>query len=209
MMDTLLLVIYAVVRVRGIKTAVMYFPNEVSLLSPLVHLLKQYDEADSSNWKSQYVLLYWIQLLLLSPFDISTIQEEHEDLTAEIYSLSMLYLPRTDMTGEVASTLLAHLLSRSFLFLVFPIDMTSPRSTSTLPSNSSNRICKPPRPWLATPPLPSSPSSNSYRWRISSQSLVRSSQAPDAQRTSLNRCFHAARKSCRRRQAARSCEFSP
>ena len=83
-MDALLAVLYSVIRVRGIKTAVMYFPNEVSLLSPLVHLLKQYDEADSSSWKSQYVLLYWIQLLLLSPFDISTIQEEHEDLIGEI-----------------------------------------------------------------------------------------------------------------------------
>ncbi|KAK8828528.1 hypothetical protein WA577_000015, partial [Blastocystis sp. JDR] len=110
--DALLAVLYSVIRVRGIKTAVMYFPNEVSLLSPLVHLLKQYDEADSSSWKSQYVLLYWIQLLLLSPFDISTIQEEHEDLIGEIYSLSMLYLPRTDITGDVTSTLLAHLLSR-------------------------------------------------------------------------------------------------
>lgn len=102
----------------------MYFPNEVSLLSPLVHLLKQYDEADSSSWKSQYVLLYWIQLLLLSPFDISTIQEEHEDLIGEIYSLSMLYLPRTDITGDVTSTLLAHLLSRSHLFFAFPVDMS-------------------------------------------------------------------------------------
>lgn len=179
-MDALLAVLYSVIRVRGIKTAVMYFPNEVSLLSPLVHLLKQYDEADSSSWKSQYVLLYWIQLLLLSPFDISTIQEEHEDLIGEIYSLSMLYLPRTDITGDVTSTLLAHLLSRSHLFLAFPVDMTSPRSTFVLPSNSSRRICNPPRPWRATPPPPSSPSSSSFPWRTSSRWPVGPQHRPDA-----------------------------
>ena len=167
-MDALLAVLYSVIRVRGIKTAVMYFPNEVSLLSPLVHLLKQYDEADSSSWKSQYVLLYWIQLLLLSPFDISTIQEEHEDLIGEIYSLFMLYL------------LLAHLLSRSHLFFAFPVDMTSPRSTSVLPSNSSRRICNPPRPWRATPPPPSSPSSSSFPWRTSSRWPVGPQHRPDA-----------------------------
>ena len=82
------------------------------MLSPFVHYLKCYDETDLSMWKSQYVLIFWICLLLLSPFDLSSIQEENDDLAADLYNLSVLYMNRTDSVGEIAAEMLSLFLSR-------------------------------------------------------------------------------------------------
>lgn len=105
-------VLYSIVRVRGRKVAVAYFPNDVFLLSPFLHFLKSYDESDLSLWKSHFMLLFWISLLLLSPFDLSTIQEENEDMASDLYSLSLLYMTRVDCVGEIASEMLSLFLSR-------------------------------------------------------------------------------------------------
>ena len=110
--DSILTVLYSIIRVRGRKVAVAYFPNDVFLLSPFVRFLKLYDENDLSLWKSQYVLVFWITLLLLSPFDLSIIQESEENLAADLYNLSILYMARTDVVGNVASEMLALFLSR-------------------------------------------------------------------------------------------------
>ena len=104
--------IYSIIKVRGLKPSVMYFPNDVSLFSPLVHSLRQYDECGNANWESLYVILYWIHLLLLSPFDIATIQEEHEDLISDLSSSLLLYIPRNDPVGDINSLVLARFLSR-------------------------------------------------------------------------------------------------
>lgn len=105
-------VIYAIIKVRGLKPSVMYFPNDVSLFSPLVHSLRQYDECGNANWESLYVILYWIHLLLLSPFDIATIQEEHEDLISDLSSSLLLFFPRNDPVGDINSLVLARFLAR-------------------------------------------------------------------------------------------------
>lgn len=110
--DAVFSVLYSIIRVRGRKSAVAYFPNDVFLLSPCIHFLKSYDENDLSLWKSQFVLLFWVSLLLLSPFDLSTIQEADEDLAADLYNLSILYMNRTDCVGEMASEMLSLFLSR-------------------------------------------------------------------------------------------------
>lgn len=110
--DAILTVLYSIIRVRGRKTAVAYFPNDVFLLTPFIRFLKQYDETDLSLWKSQFVLLFWVSLLLLSPFDLSTIQEENDDLAADLYNLSVLYMSRVDPVGEVAAEMCSLFLSR-------------------------------------------------------------------------------------------------
>ena len=111
-MNAIFTVLYSIIRARGRKAVVSYFPNDVFLLSPFVHYLKCYDETDLSQWKSQYVLIFWICLLLLSPFDLSSIQEENDDLAADLYNLSVLYMNRTDSVGEVAAEMLSLFLSR-------------------------------------------------------------------------------------------------
>ena len=89
-----------------------YFPNDVYLLAPLVHFIQSYDESDLALWKSHFTLLYWISILLLSPFDLSTIQSHSQNLGADVYNLAMLYISRYDIVGEQAAKLLARLLVR-------------------------------------------------------------------------------------------------
>lgn len=105
-------VLYSVIRVRGPKSALVFFSNDINLLTPLVHQLRCCDETDSTQWKKHYVLLYWISYLLLSPFDLATIQERGDDIVSSIYHAVLLYLPHQDSVGEVASNLLVRLITR-------------------------------------------------------------------------------------------------
>lgn len=113
--NAILKVLHSFVRVRG-KAAVAYFPNDVFLLTPFIHYLKLYDEENYSLWKAKYVLFFWVSVLLLSPFDISSIEEAGDDLATDLYNLCIVYLSHNDCVGEIAAEVLSLFLSRYLCF---------------------------------------------------------------------------------------------
>ena len=65
---------YSLIRVRGKKNASMYFSHDLPLFFPLSTAV-QHSAGLSVPWKTRCVLLYWLSVVLLNPyqFDDSTL----------------------------------------------------------------------------------------------------------------------------------------
>jgi hypothetical protein len=70
------------VLVRGHKTVVKFFPHEAADLERVISVLKQVkadaeqpgmQAEESSAWEAQSVLLLWLSILIIIPFDLSTV----------------------------------------------------------------------------------------------------------------------------------------
>ena len=57
-------------RVRGYKHVMKLFPHEVSHLELCLSLIRAQDSTDYETWETRYVLLMWLCILCLIPFDI-------------------------------------------------------------------------------------------------------------------------------------------
>ncbi|KAI5779902.1 tubulin folding cofactor D C terminal-domain-containing protein [Peziza echinospora] len=84
--------VYALCKIRGAKIISRFFPNEPYLLQFIVTRFsfwgaeKPEDAQDmleaavESSWQFRYVMLLWLSLLLLTPFDLSTISTPPPDI---------------------------------------------------------------------------------------------------------------------------------
>ena len=57
-------------RVRGFKHVFKLFPHEVYHFEICLFLLRAQDFNDFENWETRYILLLWLTMLSLIPFDI-------------------------------------------------------------------------------------------------------------------------------------------
>ena len=81
-------VLHAFATVRGYKTVCKFFPHEAKDLEPVVHLLVRshdarlsastIEEADElgTAWETRAVLILWLSILVLIPFDLVTVDSE-------------------------------------------------------------------------------------------------------------------------------------
>eukprot|EP01041_Mallomonas_annulata_P002638 gene2638-5176_t len=116
-------------RVRGFKHVVKHFPHEVNQLEPCMYLLRCQDREDFENWETRYVLLLWLSILCLMPFDIcsmdssmhttsttdsllTALPQSNSKLVSDIVYLCREFLTETGPTRDAASSCLAALLTR-------------------------------------------------------------------------------------------------
>lgn len=110
--------LYHLCKVRGYKTVVKVFPHEVADFEPTLHLLQSQDRTDHSAWETRYVLLLWLSMLCLVPFDLSTIDSSSSSgnggssIVASIVSLCKEYLSDPGATQIASAVCLSRLLSR-------------------------------------------------------------------------------------------------
>lgn len=114
--------IYHLCKVRGYKTIVKMLPHEVSDFEPTLMLLQSQDRADHSTWETRYVLLLWLSMLCLVPFDLNTIDSSittaadtisgNISIVSNIVTLCKEYLGDPGSTQVAASVCLSRLLSR-------------------------------------------------------------------------------------------------
>jgi hypothetical protein len=82
----LVLAVCHLCKVRGYKTVIKFFPHEVSDMEPVTELLHFQDIFSlkmertqtpaaqvSREWQVSYLLIIWLQIIVLVPFDLSTI----------------------------------------------------------------------------------------------------------------------------------------
>lgn len=134
--------------VRGYKTVLKFFPNEVAAVEPAVALLDflsnttaggasvHGEDPGQINWEAQYVMLMWLSLLAMIPFDLaiidsslggtststSTTSADAEILSssasscppiaAKIMSLCRKFLCTPGPTREMAAVLAGRLVTR-------------------------------------------------------------------------------------------------
>ncbi|KAF1791136.1 Tubulin-folding cofactor D [Phytophthora cactorum] len=115
-------IVYQLCKVRGYKTVVKLLPHEVSDFEPTLQLLQSQDRTDHSAWETRYVLLLWLSMLCLVPFDLNTIDSSSSSagdnpngtisLVSNIVTLCKDYLSDPGATQVAAAVCLSRLLSR-------------------------------------------------------------------------------------------------
>uniref|UniRef100_A0AAR2JC99 Tubulin-specific chaperone D n=1 Tax=Pygocentrus nattereri TaxID=42514 RepID=A0AAR2JC99_PYGNA len=63
--------LYIISKVRGYKTFMQLFPHEVADMQPVLDLLCRQDPKDTETWETRYMLLLWLSMTCLIPFDLS------------------------------------------------------------------------------------------------------------------------------------------
>ncbi|KAJ3104846.1 hypothetical protein HDU97_008816 [Phlyctochytrium planicorne] len=111
--------LYRVCNVRGFKTVVKFFTHEAADLEPtLYHLLMIPD--DYKLWSCRYILILWLSLIVMIPFNLSTIDSNAVDsdgkpekgIAQRLIDLGNSYLGKSGVEYQAASVLLARLLTR-------------------------------------------------------------------------------------------------
>ena len=70
-MRTLMHLVVHLCKVRGYKTVAKFFPHEVSDMEPVTELLHF---QDGDDWHISYLLILWLSIIVLVPFDLTTIE---------------------------------------------------------------------------------------------------------------------------------------
>lgn len=103
-------------KVRGYKTVIKFFPHEVSDLEPVVEML--HFQVGAEEWWISYVLILWLSIIVLVPFDIDTIDSKREGetdrvvLVKRIINICKGYISNSGKIREATAVLLAKLVTR-------------------------------------------------------------------------------------------------
>ncbi|KAJ2493338.1 hypothetical protein IWW37_000622 [Coemansia sp. RSA 2050] len=127
--------VYMLCKVRGYKVVLRFFPHSVANVEPVLATLWRHTaDLGGSSWTARYVMLIWLSLLAMVPFDLESIdsgmanlpqlapststngQASSESGTKALVDmwveLGRFYLRRPGCDMEGAAVMLAHLLSR-------------------------------------------------------------------------------------------------
>lgn len=105
---------YLLTKTRGHKRIIRLFPHEVADLEPIMSLLAQQDPHDRGTWEVKYMLLLWLSMICLIPFDIKKFDSgKNVPLMNRIIDIGKRYLLLyADKCQESAALLLSKLLTR-------------------------------------------------------------------------------------------------
>lgn len=125
----LLNLIYILIKIRGAEKVKSFFPHEARDFEPVIlYLLSaQPGQAELAQpWESNYVMLIWLSLILLMPFDLKILDSDiskhflRSELTREsagivrvIVSICQKFLDSSTRTTTAASVCLGRLFTRS------------------------------------------------------------------------------------------------
>ena len=66
-------------KMRGHKRIVQYLPHETSDLEPVISLLEQQNPNDNDLWPTRYMLLIWLSIVCMIPFDLTRFDDERQN----------------------------------------------------------------------------------------------------------------------------------
>ena len=74
---------YYLTKMRGYKTIVRHLPHENCDFEPLLALLASQDRTDVYTWQTRYMLLIWLSIVCMVPFDLHKfdLTDENENNT--------------------------------------------------------------------------------------------------------------------------------
>jgi tubulin-specific chaperone D len=100
--------LYRIIKTRGWKATLPHFDNSVHLLEPALDAL---DSVEKGSWESRYIMLLWLSLLIMTPFDLTRI-ESQPGLFNRILTIAQKYTKSVGIEYQAASILLMRLLTR-------------------------------------------------------------------------------------------------
>lgn len=109
--------IHHLTNIRGYKTVVKCFTHQVSDLEPILSITESIStNTDPELWETRYILLLWLSLLSIIPFDLKTVDSAttgSATLVSRIISLSKHYIRAVGKEHEGAAILVTRLLTRT------------------------------------------------------------------------------------------------
>ncbi|KAF3700092.1 Tubulin-specific chaperone D Beta-tubulin cofactor D Tubulin-folding cofactor D [Channa argus] len=110
----------AICKVRGYKIFMQLFPHEVADVQPVLDLLSRQDPKDSETWETRYMLLLWLSMTCLIPFDLSRLDGHlesdggmpREPIMDRILDIAKSYLVVNDNSRDAASVLVSKFMTR-------------------------------------------------------------------------------------------------
>lgn len=112
--------LYIICKVRGYKIFMQLFPHEVADVHPVLGLLSNQDPSDTETWETRYMLLLWLSMTCLIPFDLYRLDgnlESDDGKTREstmdrILAIAKSYLHVSDNSRDAASVLISKFMTR-------------------------------------------------------------------------------------------------
>ncbi|KAM9843702.1 tubulin-specific chaperone D [Aulostomus maculatus] len=112
--------LYIICKVRGYKRFMQLLPHEVADMQPVLDLLSRQDPKDSETWETRYMLLLWLSMTCLIPFDLSRLDghlesdgsKTREPIMDRILAITKLYLSVCDNSRDAASVLVSKFVTR-------------------------------------------------------------------------------------------------
>ncbi|KAM3921962.1 tubulin-specific chaperone D [Leptodactylus fuscus] len=112
--------LYLISKVRGYKIFLRLFPHEVVDVHPVLELISVQNPADHETWETRYMLLLWLAMTCLIPFDLSRLDG---NLSAEggqirrstmdhILEIAKSYLLVSDKARDAAAVLVSKFITR-------------------------------------------------------------------------------------------------
>uniref|UniRef100_A0A672ZPH9 Tubulin-specific chaperone D n=2 Tax=Sphaeramia orbicularis TaxID=375764 RepID=A0A672ZPH9_9TELE len=96
------------------------FPHEVADVQPVLDLLSRQDPKDTETWETRYMLLLWLSMTCLIPFDLSRLDghlesdggKSREPIMDRILAIAKSYLVVSDCSRDAASVLVSKFMTR-------------------------------------------------------------------------------------------------
>lgn len=117
--------LYQITKVRTYKIILKFLPHEITDLDFVLNSLEQQDTADKNTWETRYMLIIWLSILVLNPFQLSRFDafisndgssgsgvEKPISKMDRIYKLCQLNTDSSDTCSNVAAFLTAKFLIR-------------------------------------------------------------------------------------------------
>ncbi|XP_075941982.1 tubulin-specific chaperone D isoform X1 [Anarhichas minor] len=112
--------LYIICKVRGYKIFMQLLPHEVADVQPVLDLLSKQDPKDSETWETRYMLLLWLSMTCLIPFDLYRLDghlgsdggKVREPTMDRILAIAKSYLLVSDSPRDAASVLVSKFMTR-------------------------------------------------------------------------------------------------
>uniref|UniRef100_A0A2K6AR89 Tubulin-specific chaperone D n=1 Tax=Macaca nemestrina TaxID=9545 RepID=A0A2K6AR89_MACNE len=111
---------YTLPIVRGYKTFLSLFPHEVADVEPVLDLVTDQNPKDHETWETRYMLLLWLSVTCLIPFDFSRLDgnlltqpgQTRMSIMDRILQIAESYLIVSDKARDAAAVLMSRFITR-------------------------------------------------------------------------------------------------
>ncbi|XP_059006169.1 tubulin-specific chaperone D isoform X2 [Mustela lutreola] len=112
--------LYIITKVRGYKTFLRLFPHEVADVQPVLDMFTSQNPRDHETWETRYMLLLWLSVTCLIPFDFSRLDgnlltrpgQMRMSTTDRILQIAKTYLVVSDKARDAAAVLVSKFVTR-------------------------------------------------------------------------------------------------
>ncbi|XP_058140952.1 tubulin-specific chaperone D isoform X2 [Dasypus novemcinctus] len=112
--------LYIITKVRGYKIFLRLFPHEVADVQPVLDMVTDQNPKDHETWETRYMLLLWLSVTCLIPFDFSRLDgnlstepgQAQGPVMDRILQIAESYLTVSDKARDAAAVLVSRFITR-------------------------------------------------------------------------------------------------